>query len=335
MRKGKLNAVVKRLREVNSQLEQLRAQLTTNTVKDFQSEFRYENWRQRLQKLIRELENERSILQEPGEYAELPIAVVADELGLSVTQVNLLIDSGELESTGRSPHHRVQRQELERVCDVGAAQLLSQAEKDASTIFKEAIAYLQADDLEMVEVCYRKIEVRDVHPRAYEIPLQIAIDLARGEFEKVRLGFEYLNEQEPIEREMIIANLSQALGGTKFKDSVSHRMAERILSESGLTVWRTEELGYEKEHELQDLTAYLTAVVYKTTKRFCRFNLSDQQSSKLMNLVRDAIYTALYASETYEISVASRTFVDKTRHGISIKTKRARLRLLATLKKMK
>ena len=327
MSEGRPTAVELRRKEIARQLDRLRRQLSAKSSKDYQSESRYKYWRARRQALINELEEELSILDEPGEYAELPRAVVADELGISLAQVKALIDSGELEACGRSPHYRVSRREIERASVIGGAALLKRAGQDLLSIFNDAVGCIQSGDLESAEVCYKRIEARDPYPGLFEIPLRIALDLANGEYDKVLSDVEYLKDQNHLEREMTVANLALVLSRVQFKEDKAKRIAEHLLAEGGATHWHRTELGYEKEHEIQNLTAYLTTVVDEMTRKFCRTNLSDRERNKLMTLVRDAIYTGLHASESYEVSVTSRLFVDKIQRSTSGRAKHPKLKL--------
>src|SRR5262245_10928795 len=62
--------------------------------------------------------------------------------------------------------------------------------------------------------------------------------------------------------------------------------------------------------ETQELAMYLASVVRNAMEDFhCRY-LSDEQMKELNPIIRNAIYTALYARENYGRSVAAQSFVD-------------------------
>jgi hypothetical protein len=62
--------------------------------------------------------------------------------------------------------------------------------------------------------------------------------------------------------------------------------------------------------EAQELAMYLASVVRNAMEDFhCRY-LSDEQMKELNPIIRNAIYTALYARENYGRSVAAQSFVD-------------------------
>jgi len=62
--------------------------------------------------------------------------------------------------------------------------------------------------------------------------------------------------------------------------------------------------------EAQELAMYLASVIRNAMEDFhCRY-LSDEQMKELNQIIRNAIYTALYARENYGRLVAARSFVD-------------------------
>lgn len=62
--------------------------------------------------------------------------------------------------------------------------------------------------------------------------------------------------------------------------------------------------------EAQELAMYLASVVRNTMEDFHCRHLSDEQMKELNSIIRNAIYTALYARENYGRSVAAQSFVD-------------------------
>jgi hypothetical protein len=62
--------------------------------------------------------------------------------------------------------------------------------------------------------------------------------------------------------------------------------------------------------EVQELAMYLASVVRNAMEDFHCRHLSDEQMKELNPIIRNAIYTALYARENYGQSVAAQNFVD-------------------------
>jgi hypothetical protein len=62
--------------------------------------------------------------------------------------------------------------------------------------------------------------------------------------------------------------------------------------------------------EAQELAMYLASVVRNAMEDFHCRHLSDEQMKELNPIIRNAIYTALYARENYNRSLAAQNFVD-------------------------
>jgi hypothetical protein len=66
-----------------------------------------------------------------------------------------------------------------------------------------------------------------------------------------------------------------------------------------------------KPSEKNKLAAmYIAMVIRNTMEDFHVKYLSDKQMKELNPIIRNAVYTALYASENYEKSIAAKQFVD-------------------------
>jgi hypothetical protein len=62
--------------------------------------------------------------------------------------------------------------------------------------------------------------------------------------------------------------------------------------------------------QTQELAMYLAAVVRNAMEDFHCRHLSDEQMKELNPIIRNAIYTALYARQNYHRSMACQNFVD-------------------------
>jgi len=62
--------------------------------------------------------------------------------------------------------------------------------------------------------------------------------------------------------------------------------------------------------ETRELAMYLASVVRNAMEDFHCRHLSDEQMKELNPIIRNAIYTALYARENYNRSLAAQSFVD-------------------------
>ena len=126
------------------------------------------------------------MLDDPGEYNELPIAVVADKLGLTMNEVGVMIGQGEILTPDEKERERVTRDELARLAETGTEELKRLSDQEAPEIFKRAVPVLQRGELELVEREYRRLEARDSSIGPYVYAYRMALDLAKGEYDVER-----------------------------------------------------------------------------------------------------------------------------------------------------
>src|SRR5947209_12762347 len=111
--------IAQRVRTITLQIARLQGQLSSKTRNNFTSDFHYRSWLEKTNDLLAELENELSVLTDPGEYNQLPPAVVAEELGTTTSKVRLLIKGGEILASGEAAHAYVRREELAAAYEAG------------------------------------------------------------------------------------------------------------------------------------------------------------------------------------------------------------------------
>src|SRR3712207_544866 len=183
--------IAQRARTVTARIAQLKEQLFSRTRYAFKSDYHYRTWYEKTNALLSELEGELSVLNEPGEYDQLPPAVVAEELGTTTDKVRQLIKGGEILATGKPAHEYVSREEIGPACEIGAKELLRRLNQEPAQIFDESIEYLHLGRLSSAERACRRLTARESIVGAYALPYETALLLARAEMEEVdaRLGF--------------------------------------------------------------------------------------------------------------------------------------------------
>jgi hypothetical protein len=226
-----VNSEVKKRREqINGQLDRVRLRLALKSAGRYTNEGTYKYQRRRADKLIAELEDELSMLAWPGEYAELAVATVADELGITCKQVRGLIKSGEIEATGNAAHERISRTELERIAVLGAAELLRLARQESADIFKEAVPHLQSGDLELSERAYRRLKGRGAWGEAYAPTFLLCLEIVKGEFESARDSIRLIQEcNDPFERAAIVDCLRRLLTEMHYMSNIARKFCEPLL----------------------------------------------------------------------------------------------------------
>ena len=128
--------VKKRIGQIGRQLDNVRLRLNVKSERHYVNEGTYKYQQSRANQLIINLEEELSMLSCPGEYAELTVATVADELGLTCKQVRNLIKSGEIEATGSAAHERVCRTEMKRIAALGPHSYFASASRNLTKFLK-------------------------------------------------------------------------------------------------------------------------------------------------------------------------------------------------------
>jgi hypothetical protein len=187
----KRSAVEQRREQIIAQVERLRQRLASRTRKDYTSDFHYERWVAQSNVLIDELLAELSVLDDPGEYDQLPPAVAAEELGTTTARVRLLIKGGEIMASGKPAHEYVSREELAEACEVGVKELMRRLDQEACEIFEESVAYLHQGRLLLAEKSRRRLIARETIAGAFALPYETALLLARVDLDEVeaRLTF--------------------------------------------------------------------------------------------------------------------------------------------------
>lgn len=315
--------------EIDRQLTRLRAQLARKSRKDFTTDFRHRSWMKSTNALISELLEERSALDDPGEYDELPAAVVADELGLTRGQVRTLIRLGEITATGRAAHERIGRAELERIAGLGATELLRLGRQESAEIFEQAVPFLQGGDLEAAERAYGRLEGREGWTAPYAPAFLFGLELARddvaGALSTLRLIY---GIEDYLQRVAVMSYLGRVLRGMGLSDGAARQVCTRLaaLADEGATgrmrleSHQSERLKATDPVELQRRASYLEASVMLELRGRGLFSErpppagAAQTSEEVVGqIVRDALYSALYAEAFYDDSPACRMYADMTR----------------------
>ena len=263
--------------------------------------------------LITELEDELSVLNDPGDYDRLPPAVVAEELGTTVNKVRQLIKGGEILASGKVAHEYVSREELAAACEAGMKELLRHLGQEAAEVFEESIVHLHQGQLRLAERACQRLIARDTLVGAFALPYETALLLARVELDEVDARVRFIRRAEGAQRARFIRNLQRILAGMSFQDEAAKAIAERLLhgGESldvdGRTVVRS------KADELQEMAMFITTVVLEEIDRRRKRPLQAVHREELFKIIQDAVYSSLHAQESYDRLASSKEFVEAVR----------------------
>ena len=304
---GTKSATEQRKEEIQQQVERLRNSLASKSRKDFTSDFRHRSWLENTRRLIDELLDEFSRLEEPGEYEELPTAVVADELGLPLKQIRRLIKLGEIEAAGRPTHERVGRGELERLAALGPEELLKLAGADADEIFAEAISSLRAGDLASTAVAYRRLKARQTCVGTHALAVEITLKLARGKYEEADRVLQFVLREKFEARAEIGGYLAQFIWGVFFVSPEARSVILRLIKPL-LPAMRLDVSDEQGPDELQLRAMYITSVLGDLIRGHC-IALARCRSRALHQVLMNGIFTALHAEAHAETESHSLSFV--------------------------
>lgn len=305
----KRSTIEQRKEKILAQIDHLRGQLASKTRKDFTTDFRHKNWIENSHALIEELSQELSILEEPGEYNELPAAVVADELGLSVEQVRRLITIGEIEATGKRAHERVGRKELERLARLGVVGLLNQSKEGVEEIFRHAVAQVRSCDVISAERSYRRLKARESSVGNYALSAEIAIQLVKGGYAEAGRLIKFIFHNKPGDAATIGSHVGEFLRGVSFKDRQAKADVSRVLKPLVDHEVRQDIKISQHPGGLEMTSLYITTVVRGSIEEYLTPPLTAGVRAEFYRLIKDSVFSALYADAHSDASLKCQLFV--------------------------
>jgi hypothetical protein len=305
----KESAVGRRREQIDRQLAHLRARLAGKSRKQFTSDFRYRSWLKSTTELIDELIDESSALDDPGEYDELPLAVIADELGLSLNQVKRLVVLGEIETTGTRAHRRVERAELCRLARLGSEGLLDLSRQGVEHIFEEAVRRLKAGDDNAAERAYNRIKARETCVGNHALTLEITLSLVRGGYEDAERAIKFVLRERHGYRGAICFHLTQALRGVCFQRIESKKQALALLKMLDAGGANSVEFRPEPGSSIELTALYVATAVRSAIRAQVAEHLPPERQDEFFRLIGDGAFTALYAMAHADICIKSMSYM--------------------------
>jgi hypothetical protein len=256
------------------------------------------------------LKSELSVLNEPGDYDQLPPAVIAEELGITTNKVRSLIKGGEITASGRPAHEYVSREELALACEAGVKELSRRLDQEATEIFEESVAYLHQGQLHLAERACRRLIARESMVGIHALPYETALLLARTEINEVEARLRFIRRVASAERARLIGNLRRVLRGMSFQSEAVKAITERFLYEDEERSVEDHKVLGSKLDDLQQFAMFITTVVCDEIDRRWKRPLRTSQKEKLRRIIQSAVYSSLHAHESYDRLASSREFVD-------------------------
>ena len=183
---SKQTPIEQRRGQIEKELEKLRLPKNQKTRRDFKSDENFENWKERQGIKFLQLNEELIIFDNPTEYNEIPLAIAATELGVTLNEISEIVREELIETSFDGEYRagaRITREELARAIEIGASELVRIAQQSAEEIFEEAVQFLHDGNLEAAEKSFERIESFDYRSSSkYYIACEIGIILLRGDY---------------------------------------------------------------------------------------------------------------------------------------------------------
>lgn len=232
-RKPKRSTIEVRREQVEAAIAKLKSPQGIQTRRDFKTDNLYAVWKEKYDKRLNESTEELTMLDNPADYNEVPLAVAAEELGLTLQQVRDIIDDELIEISFDGEYRlgaRVTRDELARAIEAGPQQLLRIAHQPVEEIYEETIRQLHRGDVAAAELLFDRLERNcSWESYQYETAARIGLKLLRGDLDGIEdeLEFRYHNTIEIAAR---LKEIRRVVQGVKTADHPSAIAREQILA---------------------------------------------------------------------------------------------------------
>lgn len=199
MSRTKQSPIEQRRTQIEKELEKLRLPKNQKIRKDFASDENFENWKKKQGEKFFQLNEELIILDNPSEYNEIPLAVAAEELGITLNEIISIVSEDLIETSFYGAYQagaRITREELARAIEISAEELLRIINQDIDEIFTDAINYIRNNDIESAQKAYDRIDKHYscIDPQA--LAIEIGIQLSLGKYEEVRSSLNFIARRD-------------------------------------------------------------------------------------------------------------------------------------------
>jgi hypothetical protein len=329
---AKINPVTQRLGQIEKEIEKIESPKNQKRPGDYKSEEGFISWQEGQREKLRELNEEMTMLYSPGEYNEIPLAIAAEELGIRLNEILEIVreDLVELSFEGKyKAGSRINREELGRLLEIGAVELLRIARQELEEIFADAVRYLHAGEIEKAQKSYDRLDWHSscIHPLA--IALETGLFYSRRDYDELKQSLRFITEMDnDADLVSTLSHLKIVIESLSPTGHLDRAIFEQILAvaegrkaepfEDTYSDYRITEYP-SKMDEDQKRAMLISTVVMESIKKYklkksimsSRWNLSRPKEEEIERVIRNAIYTALEAEKTYHDSATSKLFVDK------------------------
>ena len=330
-RKPRRSPIEQRRAQIEKEIENVQRQLRDKSPRDFKTVDDFEGFQERRANKLYALNEELAMLERPEEYNEVPLAIAAEELGISLADVMEIAREGLLATSSDeqfSTALRITRDELSRAIEIGADELLRVAGQTEEEVFFDGLRFLRERDVAAAEKCHERIWRFRGWDKPYWNCYGVGVELISERFDELGSALGFLGARDIEDLAAAIPALRAVAEAVVPVDNVTAVFIERILAftdgvkatpfDQSFRTYATTDY-YSRMDENQRHAMFISNVVfeairkYKFGKEMLRIREWDSgpRQEELERVVRNAIYTALEAEASYTESPSSKIFVDK------------------------
>ncbi|MBL8182692.1 MAG: hypothetical protein JNL64_13895 [Blastocatellia bacterium] len=325
------NPVTVRRRQIEREISKIHEESRKKSRRNYKTDEAFLTWQQRQARKLSELSSELAILDYPEEYYEVPLAIAATEIGLTLNEIVETVREGLIELAFEGEYiagSRITRDELARAIEVGASSLLEVARQIPSEIFNAVCPQVERGDVELLQKAYDRIDRNDSCLNPFALALEIGIQFLSGDLHALKQSIDFLSRWSSDDLAATLIALKAVAERLPRKSHPMEVIRERILA----TANGKKEIPFRdtfaryggamrrsQMRENQRRALYMANVIVQAIGRYKfikslespRSYMTDRRQKEMERVISNAVYTALEAESSYNESAASKLFVDK------------------------
>lgn len=319
-----------RRRQIEKEIARIHEQSSKKSQRDYKTVEAFLTWQRRNQNKLDELYSELAILDYPDGYYEVPLAIAASELGLTLDEMIGVVHQELIELSSKGEYLagcRITRDELARLIEFGAENLLMIARQTPAEIFETVCPHVKRGEVEILQKAYDRIERNDSCINPFALALEIGIQFIKGDVEELRSSLSFISRCDVEDLAAILIPLRSVVEQLNVESHPMDVIKERILAtangvnETPFRNTYSYHLGSKRRSHMdenQRRSLFIADVVVEALEKY-KFirsiestrGFSSGRTEEIEALVSNAIFTALEAERSYQESATSRLFVDK------------------------
>lgn len=326
----KQDPLAQRKGQIGREIEKLTDPKNRRFSKDFKSPEQFESWCRTVESRLEELRVEMDMLGYPEGFNECPLAIAAQELGLTLSEMQWITSEGLVEVSSAGYYRagdRLTREELGRAIDAGPEELLRRAQMDISEIFAECLGAIAEGEVAEVRRAFERIERRDSCINPFALACEAAIHFLECDLVELQQTIAFILKRDFDDSLAALHSLCSVMRAVPKASHILEVIREQVLAVGEGTKVNPFRYSFStlkatvfnsKLTENQNMAILIGDLVMESVEKY-RFLKSlessrvpsDPKKEEIQMLVQNAAYTALEAVRTYDESPSSKMFVDR------------------------